>query len=93
MANIFPTRVVCKKTRENISELSYVLPLANEIEIFSKCFRFRISNNKAIMCGPVFHYYSIIHFASQIRTLSASFQAFFYGYYARVVLVVSSIYY
>ena len=33
------------------------------------------------------------HYASQTRTLLALFQAFFHGYYARVVPALSSIYF
>ena len=76
-----PTRVVCKKTRENIRELRFLIQYANEIGIFSVCFRCRISDKEVIIRAASIHDYSTITPVSQIRTiLGEKIQDFFHGW-------------
>ena len=57
MANVCPTRVVCKKTRETISELGFLPNKRMKSESLAIFFRCRTSDEEVIL---VFHDYSTI---------------------------------
>ena len=89
MAIFYPTtRVVCKKTRENISELGFLTQKANEIGIFSDFFQCRISDKEAtIRAQQVFHDYPTIMPVSQIRTAVFGLIS---GFFPRLVIMLES---
>ena len=87
MANLRPTRVECRKTDENIRKLSQAFTMSEiNQDIQHLLLVLRKRQKRWLFVGKFPWIFD--HYASQVRTLLASFQAFFRGYYARVVPVL-----